>query len=112
MRIAIDLDGTLAEGRHIAAPDDPRQYLDLGPYDHDAAQVWNELTRTHVVTLLTARHHHDALGLIRTWLTSNFMRMPASIITHAAPESKGTIAKALGCTHLFDDSPVAIINAH
>lgn len=111
MNLILDLDGVVAEGTHIEAPDDPKAYLDLGLYDHDVAELWNYWTREHHVTLITSRHHDDALGLIQIWLRQHFLRLPNSIITRCVPKQKGAVAKALAADLFVDDSVEAVVGA-
>lgn len=113
MRIALDMDGTITEGRFLQPPRTRSAYMSLSPYDNDTIDVLYDLLHKHEIYILTARSDYRADRMIQDWLTSYNIHpiKPTSIITNIQQPDKFRLAWDLKCDLMFDDSPIVWENA-
>lgn len=117
MRICIDLDGTLSEGKYLPVDKrTPLDYLSLAPYDKDTAELAQKIFTEHDCYIITGRSGPDATAIIIEWLyvVLGIRDCYVSVITNPNPGTSSSevgvwkyeLCKQLGCELVFDDNPV------
>lgn len=106
MKLAFDMDGTIAAGTYLDQPEDPHiAYMGLQPYDSYTKNVWNKICRLHDTYIITSRSFNGAVKLTERWLKENELAIPAGIISCSKYE-KSLLTKLLAVDALFDDHPL------
>lgn len=105
MRICLDMDGTITEGRFLEPPRTFEMYMSLQPYDAYTAYEYNKLSLAHELYIMTARSDYRADAMIKAWLDREGMSYPTSIITGIPQQAKWFLARMMNCDLLVDDSP-------
>ncbi len=113
MRIAIDMDGTITEGRYLYPPRTRSAYMSLKPYDNDTIDVLYDLMHKHEIYIITARSEPRADRMIQDWLSSYNLHPnhPTAILTNVQQPDKFRLAWDLKCNLMFDDSPTVYHDA-
>ncbi len=109
MRLAIDFDGVVCEGKYLVQPERAHEtYLALKPYDNDTVEVFCGLVERHEVYIVTSRSYKNAHLTIQQWLwEQGALRLyePAGIITRIEQIDKWHFINYLGADVMVDDSP-------
>lgn len=112
MKLSFDLDGTIAEGKYVVAPErGPQAYLGLLPYDCHTRCVWNRLCQNHEVYIITSRSYPGAAKDASLWLTEQELAQPCGIITmgnRTVHADKAKLVVPLGIVAHFDDAPQTV----
>lgn len=96
MRLTFDMDGTICDGRYLAQPINPSDYLALAPYDSDTVEIWNQLMAQYPDSLIiTARSYGAAVDDVYQWLDDHAMKMPAGVLTGISTAIRPTLIEAL-----------------
>lgn len=114
MRIAVDMDGTITEGRYLSPPRLPEHYQALAPYDRDTIWTFNTLCEQHEVYIITARCEIRVDDDIQEWLYQHgSIYTPTAILSNPIKKQnnkenavwKRQLIELLACDIVFDDSP-------
>ncbi len=108
MRIGLDFDGCVCEGKYLVQPARAHEtYLALKPYDKDTIEVLCGLTCAHEVYIITSRSYNGAHWTISEWLHQEGARgfEPVGIITKIEQIEKWHLAGMMKCDIVIDDSP-------
>lgn len=108
-RIALDMDGSVTEGRYLPAPRTRAAYMSLAPYDNDTIDILTDICREHEVYIITARSepygHRNIVDWFNRYAYYDKIK-PAGILTCIEQQYKYGLAQTLGCNLMFDDSPI------
>ncbi len=76
------MDGTICQSPYVVRPENPAEkYMALEPYDLDTIPVWNRLSESAELYVVTLRSYKEAAGLLDVWMTRRGMETPMGIIT-------------------------------
>jgi len=112
VRLGLDMDGTIADGRFLPPPRTRDVYMGLAPYDNNTVDILTDIIHEHEVFIITARSEDRADRMIRDWFDIYNIPQPTGIITNPHIGSHNTenaiwkhrVLVALGAKVMFDDS--------
>lgn len=107
MRLGLDFDGVICDGRYLTQPDRAIEtYAQLPLLDDWTRYTYNSICRYHQAYIITSRSFDGATQATKDYLDVHGMIQPCGIITNIEQRNKPLLVEALDLTYHIDDSPV------